>query len=120
MGTLNIFIIYDIIKTMAAKTSKEEAFIAIKALVERFDEQKEFYKKKDFNEAQTRSDFINPFWQALGWDVVNKSGAIESYREVIHEDKVKVGSSTKAPDYSFRLPGGKECFSSKLKNHLFK
>jgi type I restriction-modification system DNA methylase subunit len=29
---------------------------------------------------------------------------------VIHEDKVKVGSATKAPDYSFRLPGGKRLF----------
>ena len=34
----------------------------------------------------------------------------EAYREVIHEDKLKIGSATKAPDYSFRLPGGKILF----------
>ena len=29
---------------------------------------------------------------------------------MIHEDKLKVGTATKAPDYSFRLPGGKRQF----------
>jgi hypothetical protein len=29
---------------------------------------------------------------------------------VIHEDKVNVGGATKAPDYSFKLPGGKRLF----------
>lgn len=91
-------------------TSKEEAYIKIEKLVKRFDEQKEFYKKADYNETQTRRDFIDPFWKALGWDVDNENGYAESYREVIHEDRVKVGSATKAPDYSFRLVGGKRLF----------
>ncbi|MDR2147256.1 MAG: N-6 DNA methylase [Tannerella sp.] len=90
--------------------TKEEAFQKIKSLVERFDEQKEFYKDKNYNETQTRRDFIDPFWKALGWDVDNENGYAESYREVIHEDRVKVGGATKAPDYSFRLPGGKRLF----------
>ena len=47
---------------------------------------------------------------AMGWDVNNEQGYAESYREVIHEDKIKVGVATKAPDYSFRLPGGKKLF----------
>lgn len=91
-------------------TSKEEAYIKIEKLVNRFDEQKEYYKKADYNETQTRRDFIDPFWKALGWDVDNENGYAESYREVIHEDRVKVGSATKAPDYSFRLVGGKRLF----------
>jgi len=90
--------------------SKEEALKKVESLVERFDEQKEFYKKADYNEAQTRLDFINPFWKALGWDVDNENGYAESYREVIYEDKIKIGGATKAPDYSFRLHGGKRLF----------
>ena len=46
----------------------------------------------------------------MGWDIDNENGYAESYREVIHEDKVKVGKATKAPDYSFRLVGGKRLF----------
>ncbi|MCL2510866.1 MAG: N-6 DNA methylase [Bacteroidales bacterium] len=90
--------------------TKEDALQKIKSLVERFDEQKESYKKAVYNETQTRRDFIDPFWKALGWDVDNENGYAESYREVIHEDRVKVGKATKSPDYSFRLPGGKRLF----------
>ncbi|MCL2512050.1 MAG: N-6 DNA methylase, partial [Bacteroidales bacterium] len=90
--------------------TKEEALKKIELLVERFEEQKESYKKAVYNETQTRRDFIDPFWKALGWDVDNENGYAESYREVIHEDRVKVGGATKAPDYSFRLPGGKRLF----------
>lgn len=90
--------------------TKDKALHKIKSLVERFDQQKEFYKRADYNETQTRRDFIDPFWKALGWDIDNENGYAESYREVIHEDRVKVGGATKAPDYSFRLVGGKRLF----------
>src|SRR5690554_85264 len=89
---------------------KQTALEKIKSLVQRFDEQKEFYKRTEYNETQTRRDFIDPFWKALGWDIDNENGYAESYREVIHEDRVKVGGATKAPDYSFRLVGGKRLF----------
>lgn len=90
--------------------TKESAFEKIKSLVQRFNEQKVSYKNKDYNETQTRRDFIDPFWKALGWDIDNENGYAESYREVIHEDRVKIGKATKAPDYSFRLVGGKRLF----------
>lgn len=89
---------------------KEKAFQKIGELVRRFEEQYDFYKNAEYNETLTRRDFIDPFFKALGWDVDNENGYAESYREVIHEDKVKIGSATKAPDYSFRLVGGKRLF----------
>lgn len=91
-------------------TQKEEAYNEIAQLVERFTEQYESYKKADYNETLTRRDFIDPFFKALGWDIDNKNGYAEAYREVIHEDRVKIGKATKAPDYSFRLVGGKRLF----------
>lgn len=90
--------------------TKEEAYIKIEELVTRFADQISSYKKADFNEHKTRVELINPFFKALGWDVDNKDGNADAYREVIHEDKVKVGKATKAPDYSFRLVGGKRLF----------
>ena len=90
--------------------TKEAAYNIVQQLVERFTEQITSYKKSDYNETQTRRDFIDPFFKALGWDVDNQQGYAEAYREVIHEDRVKVGKATKAPDYSFRLPGGKRLF----------
>ncbi len=89
---------------------KENALSIIKELVSRFEEQIDSYKNADYNETLTRRDFIDPFFKALGWDVDNSQGYAEAYREVIHEDKVKIGKATKAPDYSFRLAGGKRLF----------
>lgn len=91
-------------------TNKEIGFKKVQELVIRFNEQLPAYKKSDYNETQTRRDFIDPFFKALGWDIDNEQGFAESYREVIHEDKVKVGKATKAPDYSFRLSGGQRLF----------
>lgn len=91
-------------------TDKETAYKKISELVERFEEQYTSYKKADYNETLTRRDFIDPFFKVLGWDIDNEQGYAEAYREVIHEDKVKIGSATKAPDYSFRLVGGKRLF----------
>ncbi|MFH0807383.1 MAG: DNA methyltransferase, partial [Elusimicrobiota bacterium] len=90
--------------------NKEAAYKKIAELVERFEEQYESYKNAGYNETQTRRDFIDPFFKALGWDIDNEQGCAESYREVIHEDKVKVGGATKSPDYSFRLAGSKRLF----------
>ncbi|MDR3108447.1 MAG: N-6 DNA methylase [Planctomycetaceae bacterium] len=91
-------------------TNKETAYKKITELVEKYLRQRENYEDDNFNEAQTRIDFINPFFEALGWDIDNKSGYSESNREVIHEDKVKVNGTTKVPDYAFRLGGGNRLF----------
>ncbi len=91
-------------------TQKEAAYAEIAALVERFTDQFQSYKKAEYNETLTRRDFIDPFFKALGWDIDNSNGYAETYREVIHEDRVKIGKATKAPDYSFKLSGGKRLF----------
>ncbi|MBN1338220.1 MAG: N-6 DNA methylase [Bacteroidales bacterium] len=90
--------------------TKEKANKKIQDLVIRFRDQIDSYKLTDYNETLTRRDFIDPFFKALGWDMDNSQGYAEAYREVIHEDRVKVGKTTKAPDYSFRLSGGKRLF----------
>ncbi len=90
--------------------TKQQAYNKIAQLVERFNEHIDEYKRGNYNEHQTRVDYINPFFKALGWDVDNEQGFAEAYREVIHEDKVKVGGSTKAPDYGFTLYGQRKFF----------
>jgi type I restriction-modification system DNA methylase subunit len=90
--------------------NKESAYKKISELVERFNEQLDSYKSSNYNETLTRRDFIDPFFKALGWDIDNEQGYAEAYREVIHEDRVKVAGKTKAPDYSFRPGGGKRLF----------
>ena len=82
----------------------------IKHLVERFSQNIASYSSSTYNETQLRQEFLNPFFEALGWDVSNKQGYAEAYKEVIHEDAVKIGTATKAPDYSFRVGGTRKFF----------
>ena len=100
-------------------TSKDTALSNISKLVERFDRQYESYKHSTYNETLTRRDFIDPFFKSLGWDMDNENGYAEAYREVIHEDRVKISGYMKAPDYSFRLVGGKRLFLWKQRNRAY-
>ncbi len=79
-------------------------------LVERFDQQSDAYKSGQYNEAQLRKEFIDPMLKALGWDMENVSGYAEAYKDVIHEDAIKIGGATKAPDYCFRIGGTRKFF----------
>ena len=77
----------------------------ISDLIEKFEHNLDEYRNPRYKEAQLRDEFINPFFEALGWDVHNKAGYSMNFRDVIHEDEVRVGRTTKAPDYSFRIGG---------------
>ena len=79
-------------------------------LIERFDRNVETYKSIPYNETQLRREFLDPFFEALGWDVSNTQGYAEAYKDVIHEDAIKVGGYTKAPDYGFRIGGMRKFF----------
>lgn len=83
---------------------------AIKDLVERFERNYEQYRSAKYNETQLRREFLDPFFEALGWDVFNKQGYAENYKEVIHEDSIEVEGATKAPDYAFRIGGQRKFF----------
>ncbi len=63
------------------------------------------YHSAHYNETQTRQELINPFFKCLGWDIDNEHGYAEAYKDVIHEDAIKIGGATKAPDYCFRIGG---------------
>ena len=41
----------------------------IATLVERFHDNKDAYKAGKYNETQVRREFIDPLFEALGWDV---------------------------------------------------
>lgn len=76
---------------------------AVQELIARFDRNLPSYKSQGYNETQLRREFLDPFFEALGWDVANKQGHAEAYKDVIHEDAIKIGGATKAPDYCFRI-----------------
>ena len=88
--------------------TKDQAKVIIEKLVNRYAEQQKAYHAADYNETKTRRDFIDPFFKALGWDMDNEQDVSEAYREVVHEDKVKIQGKIKSPDYGFKLSGAKD------------
>ena len=83
---------------------------AVLELVERFERNREQYLNPAYNETQVRREFLDPFFTALGWDLDNKAGYAQQYKDVVHEDAIKVGLDSRAPDYSFRIGGVRKFF----------
>lgn len=81
----------------------------IRKLVDRFEAHCDTYLSGNHNETSLRRDFLDPFFKALGWDIDNSLDCAEAFRDVIHEDAIRIGGTTKAPDYSFRV-GGRRMF----------
>ena len=46
----------------------------VATLIDRFEQNRESYKSQGYNETQLRREFLDPFFEALGWDVANKAG----------------------------------------------
>lgn len=77
--------------------SKDEAKARIQRLIDKYNRISAEGKLKRYNEAMTKNDFIEPLFEALGWDVRNT----ETDDEVTPEDKVSKGRV----DYAFRIEG---------------
>ncbi|MEQ8192054.1 MAG: type I restriction enzyme HsdR N-terminal domain-containing protein, partial [Candidatus Eremiobacterota bacterium] len=82
----------------------------LKELIERFKNNIVSYKSGQYNETQVRREFIDPLFKLLDWDVDNEQGYAEAYKDVVHEDAIKIGGKTKAPDYCFRIGGTRKFF----------
>ncbi len=107
--------------TFPYPTSKPQQGIAVPCppqvakLIEKFELHKEAYLSPSYNEAQLRQEFLDPLFAALGWDMDNSQGHAEAYKEVIHEDAIKVSGRHKAPDYCFRIGGTRKFFTEAKK-----
>jgi predicted type IV restriction endonuclease len=62
--------------------------VIITELVQRFDDNPASYLAGQYNETQLRREFLDPFFEALGWEVFNRQGNAEAYKDVIHEDAI--------------------------------
>ena len=89
----------------------------IQTLVEKYKSNRDFYRTSNFNETQVRNEFLDPLFEALGWDIRNMSGKKTNEREVLLEESLKANAAThsKKPDYTFRLFGERKFFLEEKK-----
>jgi len=88
---------------LVAEASEAQAPAKIIELMEKFERDQDIYRSSQYNETELRTEFINPFFEVLGWDVYHKHECRADKREVKEEDAVDVEGKIKSPDYSFRL-----------------
>lgn len=79
------------------KLTKQEAKEEVKKLVDKYNRMVESGSIKRYKEEDTKAEFIEPLFEALGWDVRNT----ENDDEVVREEKISKGRV----DYSFRING---------------
>ncbi len=89
-------------------------------LVSRFEQNFAYYKSDRYNETLLRSDFLDPLFELLGWDIKNTQGKSTNEREVLLEEPLKANalSNTKKPDYTFRLFSERKFFLEAKKPHV--
>jgi hypothetical protein len=67
----------------------KEALKQVSLLVERFQQNIEAYRNPAYNETQLRIEFIDPFFEALGWDLTNKAQGKRNNRMLSISRKIK-------------------------------
>lgn len=81
----------------------------IEALVNGFRENLHSLRDQQTPEAVIRQEYIDPFWQALGWDVSNAAHRSLAEKDVVIEatvETVEAGAvRSRRPDYLFRIDG---------------
>jgi hypothetical protein len=82
--------------------------VPILSLIERFEFHRQAYILGNYNETQLRREFVDKFFSALGWDVDNNKGFSEKYKEVMHEEPVRIRGTTLFFDYTFRIGGARK------------
>ena len=72
-------------------------------LVEHFARNISDFRSNRYNETELRREFLDPFFEALGWDVNNRLHHSETYKDVVHEPTRETDQGV--PDYCFRVGG---------------
>ena len=88
------------------QVTKESFVRALEGLVRKYEADRETYISSQYNETQTRTQFITPFLEALGWDVRNEASVPYHLCEVWEEK----GETKGRPDYTLRINGQTKFF----------
>lgn len=60
----------------------------IRKLVEKYEADRNYYLTDHYNEAQVRSDFLDPLFELLGWDIKNKESVYSGQLDEENRDMV--------------------------------
>jgi hypothetical protein len=77
-------------RTSLAIVGKVVAPDTVNRLVETFDRNLDSYHSSAYNETQLRRDFLDPFFETLGWNMADCKGSVLCHQKVVHKDANRV------------------------------
>ncbi|MCX6166212.1 MAG: N-6 DNA methylase, partial [Ignavibacteriae bacterium] len=81
----------------------DTAFKKVIELVEDFKQNEKRYLSPEYQEAEVRRDFIDKFFETLGWDIYHNTQKNPYEQEVKVEKGVSIGKAQKRADYAFYI-----------------
>lgn len=63
-----------------------------------------------YQETEVRVEFIDPLFRLLGWSMDNAEGLPSGMRDVLREESQPTETTTKKPDYTFRIAATRKFF----------
>jgi hypothetical protein len=94
---------------MPVASSPSEGLQAVGSLVELFARDSSRYTATGYLEDTGRTDFIEPFFEALGWDVLNVTHALTHYRDVLGQYEIVIDGRRHWADYSLGIAQARYC-----------
>ena len=86
-----------------ASNEESNATSLMRRKTELYFSQKGHFEGPQYSEAQVRVDFLDPLWNALGWDVANERRLLPQVREVVVEPPIQSKEKKGRADYGFRV-----------------
>lgn len=87
----------------ATYTSQSQRVEAVKKLEEKFSAKEDYYLSGSYNEKNVRTDFIDPFFETLDWDIKNSKELLLYQRDSVPESLLEIYKYPKRVDYSQRI-----------------
>ncbi|MGC4098965.1 MAG: Eco57I restriction-modification methylase domain-containing protein [Nitrospira sp.] len=85
---------------------------SIDNLIDKFaaDESRLISNSTGYTETEVRVEYIDPLFACLGWDMANAQGIPNSMKDVVREESQVSETSSKRPDYTFRIAAIRKFF----------
>ena len=90
---------------MAAPATFDLFQTELSRLVAKFERELQAVTDPGYSEARLRQDYLDPLIRALGWDLENHAGLVQSKREIEIESRTDIAGRAKRADYLFRTDG---------------
>ncbi|MDX2073034.1 MAG: helix-hairpin-helix domain-containing protein [Alphaproteobacteria bacterium] len=103
---------------LALPASSDAGKAALAPIIQKFEKKREFYTTGNATGEVIESDLVDPFFEALGWDVHNTDRSYLYARDVVPFAKRKVGVFDQYINYAFQVDGVTRFYATAIPGYV--